>query len=800
MSYSAHIRKDAFGNRHTQSVEEHCKNCARYASQSAPDGLGQTAYLAGLLHDMGKYTDSFQSYLTMASDGEKVRRGSVNHTFAGVRFAMERWHSDGNPFYHNLTGEILAFAIGAHHGQFDCIAPDGTDGFLHRISEEKNSYGQARENFLQYCADLRELEDMFEVSVREISQFLDHCKTMADRDSVNQMFYLSMVARQVLSAVIEGDRRDTAEFMQTAPSGTRSELDKERWGGRLAAVESRILRLPADSQLNQVRRDISQRCRDAARRGTGIYRLTVPTGGGKTLTALRYALAQASMGKGRIFFVIPLLSILEQNAARIREYLEEDSIVLEHHSNVLQEKRDGEKLDLNELLMENWRAPVVITTLVQLLNTLFAGQTSCIRRMNALQNSVIVIDEVQSIPRNMLSQFNLAMNFLSEACGATVVLCSATQPPLERVKQHCLHCSDPQELAPRDAQWWEAFRRTEIVDRRRPQGYTSGELADFSAECAVREGSLLVICNTKAEAKVLFTSLESRWEGELYHLSTAMCTAHRRETLDAVNRALDRGSPVICVSTQLVEAGVDFSFGCVIRVSAGMENIVQAAGRCNRSGEKGRICPVYIVNIRGENLSRLKEIRQSQQAAESLLLRYQRNPEAYGRDLTGKEAIDTYYDSLYGEMEPDARDYPLSGSGTTLLDLLSENRQSRYRCPTGKQYILGQALRTAGESFQVFEDNTRDVLVPYRGGKERIDRLGEQQNRRRAKYDLAYRGELLQGAASYYVSLYEYELRSLQKAGGLLDPLGDGSVLAVAAGFYSEETGFYIGGEVSTFI
>lgn len=784
-SYPAHIQKDDDGSRRIQTVEEHCRACARYAMLSVPVGLKKNAYLAGLIHDMGKYTDAFREYIELASEGVSVRRGSVNHTFTAAHFVMECWHTDVEQSYRNLTSELIAFASASHHGQFDCINPDGKDGFQHRIEFNGPEYKQAKENFLKDCAGMEELNKLFEEAVQEIQILLERFIKISNKED-EVLFYLAMLARIILSAVIEGDRRDTHQFKLNQISDF-SETDlAERWTERLSAVEQRLSRLPVRENIDLSRRRISDICKEAAGRLSGIFRLTVPTGGGKTLATLRYALTAATHEKKRIFFCIPLLSVLEQNAKVIHDYLEDDSMILECHSHVIQEKTENGEMDDNELLMDSWQeAPVIITTLVQLLQTLFDGRTTCIRRMNALSDSVIIIDEIQSVPKKMLTEFNLALNFLSEFCGATVVLCSATQPCLDYV-EHPIRYADEPELVPYDSGIWERFRRTQIIDCRKPQGYTINELADFSVDCADKETSLLLICNTKREARKLFETIQNQWDGQLFHLSTAMCMQHRINTLKKIMDALAHKERVICVSTQLVEAGVDFSFGCVIRILAGMENISQAAGRCNRSGEYGKICPVYIVNLQNENLSRLKEIKQSQQATESLLLSFKRNSEIFPGDLTGEAAIKRYYQTLYTEMNKNAQDYPITKYGTTLFDFLSVNRKSGNLCRIKNEYMLGQAFQTAGKEFRVFDENTWDVIVPYGEGENIIQELSSQWTR----YDIQRRKNLIRKAGLYTVSLYEYELKNLEKIGAVY-AVCDGSVLVLTKSCYSEELGVH---------
>ncbi|MFR5864430.1 MAG: hypothetical protein ACLUFV_04185 [Acutalibacteraceae bacterium] len=274
---------------------------------------------------------------------------------------------------------------------------------------------------------------------------------------------------------------------------------------------------------------------------------------------------------------------------------------------------------------------------------------------------------------------------------------------------------------------WERFRRTELIDKRRSGGYDTAELAALAAETARKAGSLLLVCNTRAQARTLYAALGAVWSGKRRHLSTSMCTKHRKAVLEDVCAALNAREPLICVTTQLIEAGVDVSFGSVIRILAGMDNAVQAAGRCNRSGEYGELRPVLLVNYRGENLSRLPEIYQAQQVCEDLLLRFERNPAAFDGRPDSESALNVYYTLLYKNANTDASEGPLSKGEPTLLELLSVNKGGVAKCSSAAQYTFRQAFRTAGDEFRVFDDHTQDVLVPYDGDgrAHRRARLGK---------------------------------------------------------------------------
>lgn len=780
----AHIRPNADGTQTIQTAADHCRETARLAALLLhPVGLGQTGFLAGLLHDFGKFTARFTDYIRRAANGGDVRRGAVNHTFGGVRFLLTRYHAETFRSFRDIACEILAYAVGAHHGQFDCIDPNGGSGFVHRLEKEDICYEEALANFLSQCAGEAELDALFAQSVQEIETIHRKLLLAASKKEEEGAFFYAMLCRLALSAVIDADRRDTAAFMGAYTAPQFPDALRPVWDARLAYLEQRLSEFPSDSPIARARQEISAACRASAGQKSGAYRLYVPTGAGKTLSALRYALAHAAAhGKRRIIFITPLLSVLDQNAQVIRDFIGDDSLILEHHSNVIYTHDDPDRLDPQELLAETWDAPIVISTLAQLLNALFLGKTTAIRRMNALTGSVIVMDEIQSLPRHMLSQCNLALNFLSEVCGATIVLCSATQPCLETLP-HPLHYSPNADLVSYNPTLWDAFRRTEVFDRQTPGGCSVEQLAAFALDCLNRAGSVLLICNTKGQAKSLYQQLLGSG-CRLYHLSTAMCPQHRMDTLAAIQQDLSNGERVLCVATQLVEAGIDFSFRTVLRVCAGMDNVAQAAGRCNRSGEAGHLCPVYIVRLRGEDLRRLPEIRASQNASTALLTQFARDPDAFGNDLLSDASIRYYYRRLFAEMDAGAADYPLPDLDTSMFHLLSKNstlgeRSAIYR---EKRYYINQAFATAGARFHVFQSNTTDLLVPYGAGADCIAALSSD----RAKYDPVFCKTELEKAKRFTVSLYDYQIHKLNDQGGLRS---FASMQSVLPNFYDPQAG-----------
>lgn len=762
--FPGHIKPDGT----VQTVEEHLRNVSEIAAGILkPIGLGQTGKLAGLLHDAGKYTQVFADYIKKAAAGERVRRGSVNHTFAGVRYMLESYHKSKpktkKEAIDNIASELISVAMGAHHGQFDCVNQYGESGFAHRL-EAKIPYDEAMENFFRYIPK-GEIDRLFVNSAGEMKNVI--CK-------MNSPFYTSMLYRTVLSALIEADRRDTADFLIGA-NGVETEATRELWKKHLQMLKEKLAGFSTDGEINKARGEISRRAEGFADfPADGIYRMSVPTGGGKTLSSLRAALAHAARyDKRRVIFVVPLLSILEQNAAVLKNALADDSIVLEHHSNVVNDSREtGTELNGNELITESWHSPVIITTLVQLLNTLFDGRPSRIRRMHALINSTVIIDEVQTVPRKMLSLFNEAVNYLATFCCCAVILCSATQPCFEQLEAHRMNKA--RELIVLEDELRKVFKRTEISDMTRPPK-GDGKIAAFALENCKSSGSVLVVCNKRDEARQLYLLLKDKGIC-VCHLSASMCMKHRTDVVNEMKACLKDKKPLVCVSTQVIEAGVDISFGCVIRYAAGLDNIVQAAGRCNRGGEYGACRTVYCVNRAGENLSHLVDIEKSKNAALELFCEYEKDPKRFSDSLQSDRAVEEYYKRLYGGSERSEYDYPLKDS-PTLYEMLVPKMDG--------EYFFTQAFKTAGDLFEVFDGDTHDVIVPY--GEEGV-KIAEEFRSEKAGRDLQYRKELVQRSKPYTVSIYSYELKKLLK-NNALEYVCEKAVILLDADFYDGEAG-----------
>ncbi len=672
-----------------QSVADHLNGVAKLAAERCDGKTPVLARLAGLLHDVGKWSQPFQQYLHRAAeDPDSVHRGEVDHSTAGGVLADGMTHG-------TMVSQLLQTVIYSHHGVQDCLSPQGESLFEKRLSVSKRSEIQFEEveKRSRDFYDSNELAAQFQTAQKQLSEVLKEICVLGSREQGrygSRDYYLGAYARVLLSLVVDGDRTDAACFDQNIPL-PEEESDprrQERWRTYIQRLEERLTSFDQTTEIGRQRAEISRLCQQAANRDSRLFRLNVPTGGGKTLSSLCH--------------------------------------------------------------------------------------------------SVLIFDEVQSLPIRLVHLFNLAVNFLTEFCGATVVLCSATQPLLDRVEENRL--LPPEDMIPADVQRAAVFQRTVLIDRAQ-DAVSAEDLADFVWEQFVVKQQVLVIVNTKACARRVYQGLKERAEETclLAHLSTNMCMAHREQTLQSIADELNNKRPVILISTPLVEAGVDISFRCVVRSLAGLDSIVQAAGRCNRHGED-ELGEVHIVKLlrESENVSSLPDVVKAQEAMEILLAAARRDGVQAGEFLSSPQAIQQYYQTYFyrraGEMG-----YLVSvdGEQTTLTDLLSQNRTgtAQYRRTKGREcrQKMKQAFRTAGDRFEVIpEDGGFDVIVEY--GGEPLILLKNLEN----ETDPKEKKRVLKQLQRYTVSISEGMLKTL---GGAVHPMCQGMVFLLEKRYYCEETG-----------
>ena len=766
--------------------------------------LGSVGELIGLLHDLGKYSQEFQAYIKSAEGlinpdeddyvDAKERKGKVDHSSAGAQYVCNQLFAASG--IESLMAQFLALCIASHHsGLIDCLDANGEDTFTKRMrkAQEKTHLDEvvksAETAILERCAVLATdpaLAANFKALVQRIVQF-----NGAEAPCQQQ---IGLAVRFLFSGLIDADRIDTADFERKRVAYHRLRGSYVAWPLLISRLEKTLGAMPPTRPIDVLRNDISAHCLTAASRERGVYTLTVPTGGGKTLASLRFALHHAEQRKlDRIIYVIPFTSIIDQNAQVTRAILEPDDapddrgkVVLEHHSSITPEQQTWRE----KILCENWDAPVVYTTMVQFLETLFGAGTRGARRMHQLANAVLIFDEVQTLPINCVHVFNNAINFLAEQCNSTVVLCTATQPLLHRVdsKKGAIHLAAQHEIMPDVQQLFDDLRRVEVRDCRKPGGWPRGEVAELATTELERAGSCLVIVNTKDAALGVFELCQSAVNREaLFYLSTNQCPAHRKQELAKIRLRLAQGLPTLCVSTQLIEAGVDVDFGAVIRFMAGIDSIAQAAGRCNRNGrpEPGL---VHIVNPRpaDERLDMLPDIATGRDIAPRILDDYRNNPARYGDNLFGPQAMSEYFQYYFferkGEMAYKIPEKEI-GHADTLLSLLSNNQSAVNDCSrkngTAPQRMLNQSFMTAAKAFKAIDAPTQGVVVPFGvAGRDLVGRL-------HGAFDIELEFDLMRAAQQYTVNVFPGVLDKLRKAGAVKEVKPETRILTLDSRYYS---------------
>ena len=812
MPYIAHIRKT---DKATQSLASHSFAVSEITGNMAEKiGLKLAGQLVGLVHDLGKYSEIFQTYIQSAEglldpdqDEEWVDaarlKGKIDHSSAGAQWIWQALSLPGEPKTskekaQQLTAQMLALVVASHHsGLIDCVAADpqlaGQDCFIRRIEkDEKNTHlAEVRTELdpaiRQRLQELLNPEELI-ASIQLLKQRILQIEKQHQGNQDILQYKLGLVTRFLLSCLVEGDHRNSGEFEYPNTNPIRKEK-KPDWATLRHLLEEKLKSFadkPNPSKIDAIRVDISAHCLAAATRDRGVYTLTVPTGGGKTLASLRFALRHAQEHKlDRIIYVIPFTSIIDQNAGDVRKILEPNgtvpgSVLLEHHSNLLPEKLTWQ----HKLLSENWNAPIIYTTSVQLLEALFGSGTRNARRMHALARSVLIFDEIQALPLKCAHMFSSALNFLVEQAGSSIVLCTATQPLLNKVNAQLgavRLAQNNHELMPNVGKLFADLKRTDVINYQRPGGWTYEAAAELTVNTQRKFRSVLLVANTKTSAREIFSHCRKQANVLVYHLSTNMCPAHRREILKEIKDKLNNSEPMICISTQLIEAGVDVSFGSVIRSLAGLDSIAQAAGRCNRHGEqKITPAPVFVINLAEEKIDLLPEIADGQQATERLLDEFLKAPAAFQNSLLADQAMHRYFEyyfcrrkeSMGYPVRLDRMSYAEKNADVTLLSLLSSNSQAvqEYKKNHAQKtpiYPLHQAFRTAAQAFKVIDSPTQSVIVPY--GKEGRDIIAELNG------DLHPErlNEKLRNAQQFSVNLFEHDIEKLQNTKALYQmPLG----------------------------
>ena len=684
MEYIGHKSDDG----RLQLLQDHLENTGKLCAQfAACFDMEEAGRILGLYHDIGKYSAAFQKRIL--EDGPRV-----DHSSAG---ALELMNTPLEPF---------TFCIAGHHS-----------GLMNMGTKASLEDGTLMARLKKFCQLLKSEKELNYRNYKSEISCSPAAHVRTNLKYANDWYTGWFLVRMLFSCLVDADFLDTEAFMQ--PEVKRGGFDDlNTICARFIAYIKRFEH--PEGAINQKRCAILKECLDAADSGENVFSLTVPTGGGKTIASLGFALKYAvnpRHRRRRIIYVIPYTSIIEQNADVLREIAGADNVI-EHHCNVdygKDEKDTEARVERHKLATENWDAPIVVTTNVQFFESLYANKTSRCRKLHNIADSVVIFDEAQMLPPDFLKPCVRAIQELSANYGVTSVLCTATQPSLNKFFPRDMQpreiCSDVEGL-------YNFFRRV---------GYETIKL-DTLVEVAARMNSceqVLCIVNTRKDAQEIFDKLAE--EGR-YHLSTYMCPAHRRLVIKEIKNRLAKGLSCRVISTSLVEAGVDLDFPAVFRELAGLDSIIQAAGRCNREGKKrSEDSIVYIFSLNHENRRLPSHVRQVAEVTKMIMGEF--------TDIASVSAIKAYFDRLH----------LYKGNQLDKGSILEKSKSKKI------------PFADIARDFVLIEDNyTRNIFVPF--DEEAAELL------KQLKLGIRNR-ELLRKAGAYMVSVYEYSHKSMLERG-----------------------------------
>ncbi len=703
----SHI-KQVGTNWEIQLNEGHQKGVADFASKFADEfGMAEWGRVLGLLHDKGKEQKTFQQHIQKESGYApdiKVE-GDYSHAYVGALIAKELFN---NPPYYQFIDNIL---MGHHRGLYD-----------HGDKEE-----------------ILKKEMPNDVSIEPLDERLNKLQLGSTKD-------VHHFIRMLYSCLVDADYLDTERFMMPEQSllrGGKSTLEELLL--KLEVYLCNLKRNAADTEVNKIRNEVQQYCINASEGDVDFYSLTVPTGGGKTLSSILWALRHAKRnGLRRVIIAIPYTSIITQTAAVLRNIFGDEN-VLEHHSNVNPTEEEGEITKKLKLATENWDYPIIVTTNVQLFESLFCNKPSDCRKLHNIVNSVLILDEVQTLPMGFLQPIVDTLDTLKRVFNVSILFTTASQPVLsgriEGTNPLVSFDALPQinEIIPKVANLHDRLRRVKLEIDDTPQSY------DDIAEKIAQHSRVLCIVNTRKDAKEIYSRLPK--EGMCFHLSRMMCPAHVRETIEMIKEALrsDSNKAIRVVATQLIEAGVDIDFPVVYRQEAGLDSILQAAGRCNREGQL-ELCTTHVFTL--QNGLPRGFIMQTNNARKNMVGDY---------DWFSSKAMTEYFRQLHARIG--------SFDKAQIRSLL---------------YTQELQFEEAANNFQLIDDSTTSIVVNWE--RKNVHSLIEHLQSEGFSYTL------MKEMAQYSVNVRNNDLKILLEA-GVIEEIKEGVLFIRDTDFYDEKIG-----------
>jgi CRISPR-associated endonuclease/helicase Cas3 len=724
MEYYAHIN-DELNNK--QTVLDHLKGTAKLASQFADDfNCNDWGYLSGMFHDIGKYTKGFQKRLL--ENGIRV-----DHSTAGSQ-VLDKF---SNGFLVALEYCIAGHHAGLMNGGSD--ADTENESTLHgRLKKKVEKYSDYRNDLSFMDEELQLLIDNSQKPDSFFGKMLSSCLT-----DNKGMFSFSFFIRMLFSSLVDADYLDTETFMNNDNILRDSGEDLKVLWKRLYEKINKWLLINDEDTINGHRNEILRKCIKKAENDKGLFQLTVPTGGGKTISSLAFALKHANLhNMKRVIYVIPYTSIIEQNAEVFEDLLGENN-VLQHHSNV--EWDDSDESHKKERATENWDKPIIVTTNVQFFESFYSKKTSMSRKLHNVANSVIIFDEAQMLPIPYLRPCISVFQELIYNYGSSVVLCTATQPALERFISNKITVN---EICDDKEQQYDFFKRVNIVNKNKiSENQLFLELNSLE--------QVLCIVNNRKHAQKIYESISG--EG-VFCLSTLMYPLHRKRILDKIRLRLKDNKRCLVISTSLVEAGVDLDFPIVYREIAGLDSIIQAAGRCNREGKNSINNSNTFIFEFEDNVNNIPyELKQPIAMTREIMREY--------KDISSLNAIHKYFDLLYG-IKGD-------GIGTDKNDILLKIEESK---PDSIPFA------DISKKFKIIENNTKTIFITKEEKAQSLEarlECGE------------YSKKLLRQIGYYSINVYENDFNKICNA-GLLNPIEDDLFILTDLAKYTDKEGLIV--------
>ncbi|HFC8833160.1 TPA: CRISPR-associated helicase Cas3' [Neisseria subflava] len=720
--YYAHSAQDELSNflpyEHWQTLQSHSVNVGEMAAEFARVfGAQEIACQTGQLHDLGKYSEAFNRRLHGGP--------SVDHATAGAKIAVERWG--------NVIGKLMAFCIVGHHAG---LANGSAEGDNRRTLKQRLA--------LQFGADIPALDNLWQQEIK-LSQNLSAPPLKADAH--HPFFSYAFFTRMLYSCLVDADYLDTEAFYlnlenKAIERGGYPDLNalQHNFNQFINAFRRRIAQASEQTEaekrnaaLNRLRSEILDHAVEQAAQPQGLFTLTVPTGGGKTFTSMAFALEHAKRhDMRRVIYVIPFTSIIEQNAAEFRKAFGKlgEQAVLEHHSTFDDGKLQGEATkDKLRLASENWDAPIVVTTAVQFFESLFADRSSRCRKLHNIAGSVIILDEAQMLPLNLLLPIMQAIKELAQNYRCSVVMCTATQPVVQAENGFYRGFENVREIAPKPTALFDKLRRTTV------QHIGTQTDTDLFAKLG-EHPQMLVIVNNRRHARSLYD--QAKHLDGTFHLTTLMCAKHRSQKLDEIRGRLKNGEPCRVIATSLIEAGVDVDFPLVMRAEAGLDSVAQAAGRCNREGKRLPENSFVWIFAPEEQWKAPPEL-----ATQAAVMRL--TADSFSDDLLSTQAVAAYFSELY----------QLKGSELDNKKILKMHNDA------------GQSLdfpfQTIADKFRMIESHMQPLIIPFDVDAENLIS---------SLHHADHIGGLLRKLQPYTVQIPKKALAALYKA-GRIEPINE---------------------------